>query len=646
MLDLIRRKQKTLLVKIVFWVIIAAFIGTIFLVWGRGGDSPQDPAATAMTINKDKISLDEVQRSYNNLYNLYQSLYRDQFTPEMERTLGLRQMAADRLIEQTLLVQEAQRRGITVSRDELIASIAEITAFHENGVFSRQRYLEVLAYQRITPEEFERSQTRQLLIGKIIDAIQKDVSVSESDIVAEFRKRNEEINLSFVNFAPAAFENRVAIDESELQAWFSAQRENFRLPEAVSLRYIEFNPQLYFDEVTLDDAALERHYRRNLDQFEVREQISAAHVLIRVSEDADEASVDQARQRAEQALREIRAGMDFAEAARTFSEDDGSAAQGGDLGYFPRGVMVPAFEQVAFSLEPGQISEPVRTPFGFHIIKVTDHIEAGIRPLTEVLDQVQTDLRQEEARQLAIQRAMDAFNQHRHTGDLETAARVNNLEIQETGLFTRDGIIDGIGRAPQIAVAAFSLTGGQLARPAILPDSVYLFKIKERRESRLPDLDEVRAQVEEAYRQEKAAEFARQAATDFLAQLRQDNGDLEQLARQKNLPVQETGRFPKAYESFIPRIGENAALATAAFALETPGSVIPEVFEVDQRFIVAALKEFKPADPSLLDDNLKATLRASLKERKQDEALEAEVEALRRTAEIRITPILANFLER
>ncbi|KIH76835.1 peptidyl-prolyl cis-trans isomerase D [Geoalkalibacter ferrihydriticus] len=646
MLDIIRRKQKTLLVKIVFWVIIAAFIGTIFLVWGRGSDNPQDPAATALIINGEKLPLEAVQRSYNNLYNLYQSLYRDQFTPEMERSLGLRRMAADRLVEQTLLAQEAERRGLKVSRDELIASIAEITAFHENGVFSRQRYLEVLSFQRITPDEFERSQHRQLLISKIIDEIQKDVVVHEEDIVAEFRNRNEEVNLSFVTFAPSLFEERVEVSESELLAWFSERRENFRLPEAVSLRYIDFDPQRYFDQVTFDEAAVERHYRRNLDQFEVREQVEASHILIRLTDDADETRIARQRERAEEALRQVRDGKDFGEVAQTYSDDEASAAQGGDLGYFPRGVMVQAFEQVAFALSPGEISDLVRTPFGLHIIKVTDHIEAGIHPLEKVIEDVKADLRREEARQLAIQKAMDAYNQYRHSGDLETAARVNELEIRETGLFTRDGIIDGIGRAPQVAVSAFGLTTGQLARPVILPQNVYLFKIKERRASRLPELDEVRAKVEEAYRQEKAAELARQAAAEFLAELKQDNGDIEQLARQKGLRLQESGRFSGAYENFIPRLGENAPLTAAAFELNEPGDIAPEVYEIDDNYVVAALKEFLPADMNLLDDNLRAELRNALQVRKQEAALDTKVDALRSEANIQITPILANFLER
>lgn len=645
MLDFIRKKQKTLLVKVVFWTIIAAFVGTIFLVWGKGSDSVQDPAATALVINGEKLSLDAFQRTYGNLYNLYQSLYRDQFTPQMERSLGLRQMAADRLIEQTLLAQEAKRRGIKVTRDELIASIAEIAAFHEDGVFNRQRYLQVLNYQRITPDEFETSQQRQLLINKVIDDIQKDVVVTDEEIQNEFRNRNEEINLSFVTFAPPLYENRVQVDDEQLREWFSQRREDFRQPEAVALRYLEFTPARYRDQVSFDDAEIERYYRRHLDQFEVREQVQASHILIRVAEDADEKTLAARLERAQKVQSELKAGKDFAELARIYSDDEASAVKGGELGYFPRGVMVPAFEQAAFALRPGELSDLVRTPFGFHIIKVTGYIEAGIRPMEDVVEQVKNGLREDKARQLATEKAMDAYNLNRRDGDLETAARANDLGIKETGFFTRGGAIDGIGESAEITNAAFALNPGELARPVVLPQGVFLFTVKEKRPSRLPELAEVRAEAQAAYRREKSVDLARQAAENFLAGL-SEGGSFDERARKDNLKVEETGLFSRSFDNFIPRLGNDESLFNAAFALESPGAFAAEVHSVGGKFVVVALKERKQADMSALDTARREELRATLLASKQQEVLEEKVTALRQAAKVQITPVLANFLER
>lgn len=644
MLDLIRKKQKTLLIKIIFWVIIAAFVGTIFLVWGKG-DRASDPTSAALIINGEKISFESVQRAYSNLYNLYQSLYREQFTPEMERSLGLRRLASDSIIEQTLLAQQAQKRGIKVSRDELVAAIAEIPAFQEDGVFNRERYIQVLNYQRMSPDEFESSQRLQLLINKLMDQIQAGVSISDEEIVTEFRNRNEEVNLSFVTFAPALFESRVSVDDADLQSWFDERRDNFRLPETISLRYLEFAPERYRDQVTFSDADLERHYRRHLDQFEVREQVRAAHILISVDENTEPSLVEQRRTRAQKALQEVKAGKDFAEIARNYSDDPATAAQGGDLGFFPRGAMVESFERAAFALKPGEVSDLVRSPFGFHIIKVTGHVEGGLKPLEDVVDRVKDGLRDEKARQLAIEKAMDAYNLHRRSGDLEAAAQANNLGIKETGFFTREESIDGIGRVPEVTAAAFALPEGELARPVILADKIYLIKIKEKRPSRVPELAEVRSEVDKAYRAEKALDLARQAAEDFLAKAVQA-GSLTEQARKDNVRVEETGSFARSFETFIPRIGNSSELASVAFELSEPAVPAPQVFTIGGKYVVAALKEHKPADLSNLDDGTRQELHGALLSRKQQQALDDEVAALREAAKIQITPILANFLER
>ncbi|MFA5517598.1 MAG: SurA N-terminal domain-containing protein, partial [Desulfuromonadales bacterium] len=207
MLDLIRRKQKSILVKVVFWTIIAAFVGTIFLVWGKGADqgSAGDPE-TAATVNGTRISYNEYQSAYSNLYRLYQDVYREKFTPELEGTLGLRQQALDALVEQTLLRQEAKRLGLKVSQQELVGSIAEIPAFQENGSFSRELYLQVLNAQRLNPEAFETMQKHQLLVEKLREKIEADVSVDDAAVAQEYRNRNEKINLLFLRFSPADYE--------------------------------------------------------------------------------------------------------------------------------------------------------------------------------------------------------------------------------------------------------------------------------------------------------------------------------------------------------------------------------------------------------------------------------------------------------
>jgi len=646
MLDLIRKKQKTVIVKIVFWVIIAAFIGTIFLVWGKGSEGDGAAGTTAAaTVNGDKIGFQEYQAAYRNLYELYQNVYREQFTPALEKQLQLDQQALNTLIDQTLLLQEGNRLGIEVSKTELIDSIAKISAFQENGVFNRDRYLQVLAYQRLSADDFEAMQKNQLLVEKVRAQLQAGVTVSDQDVEEEFRTQNEKINLAFVKLTPALFESKVKIEEAPLAAFFAEERESFRIPETVALRYLQFEPDRYRDEVTYNDEEIEKFYRRHLDRFAVEEQVKASHILIKLAKDADDKTRNKKRELAEKILAEARAGKDFAELARKYSDDPGTAAKGGDLGYFPRGAMVPAFEAAAFILKPGEFSDIIETPFGLHIIRSEGYIEAGIKPLAEVVDEVKAGLAEEKVRQIALEKAMDAYNINRKNGNLEAAAKTNDLGLKETGFFSRQEAIDGLGNAPEISAAAFTLKEGELARPVVLPQGVILFAVKERKESRLPELAEVRTKVEQAFRRAQGKVLARQAADEILAALGEGK-KLSDLARKHNLTVEETGLFARSYGDFVPRIGNAADLAEAAFELTKENSVAPAVYEVSGSDIVATLKARQEADPADLDAAKREELKKTVLTRRQEEAIKDKVNALRDVAEISIAPTLQSSFEK
>ncbi|AMV72935.1 peptidyl-prolyl cis-trans isomerase [Desulfuromonas sp. DDH964] len=645
MLDLIRKKQKTTIIKFVFWAIIATFVGTIFLVWGKGSDrsSGGDPNL-AVQVNGDPISYAQYQNVYRNLYQLYQSIYREQFTPTLEKQLRLPQQAYDQVVDQTLLLQEADHRGIKVSKDELVKSIAEIPAFQENGQFTKERYLQVLNYQRLTPDEFEGMQRNQLLGEKVRAQLQEGVAVSDEEITADYRKQNEKVNLAFVRLAPALFESRIKVDDKELQTYFAEHREEFRLPEAISLSYLRFVPSRYAKDVVFEEGDLEKYYRRHLDRFEIQEQVKAAHILIKVDQNSSPEQKTARRKLAEKVLDEAKAGKDFADLARRYSDDPGSATKGGDLGYFPRGAMVKPFEQAAFSLKPGELSGIVESSFGFHIIKCEGYIEAGIKPLAEVTDAVKEGLRSEKASQLALEKALDAYNINRKGGTIEAAAKASDLEVQTTGLFSRDEAIDGLGNVPEIAAQAFALVPGELARPVALADGVILYSIKERRESRLPELAEVRERVINAYRQARAGDLARQTADALLAALKEGKS-LATLAKKENLKIEETGSFARAYGDFVPRLGSNPEIAAAAFQLTTAEPVAPVVYDLDGQFVVVTLKSREEADMDALDATKRDEIRETLLTRKRNDAVTARLKELREKAEIVIAPALQSELE-
>ncbi|MBE0598477.1 MAG: SurA N-terminal domain-containing protein [Desulfuromonadales bacterium] len=643
MLDIVRKKQKSVLIKVAFALIILSFVFGYAMMTSPGDSVGSDPTVAA-TVNGSRIDYDEYQSAYSNLYRLYQDIYREQFTPGMEKQLGLRQQAMDALIEQTLLLQESKRLGLDISRQELVSAIADIPAFQENGTFNRERYLQVLSSQRLSPESFEAMQRRQMLVEKVRQKVQAGAAVTDAEIDQEFRDQNEKINLAFARLTPSQFEAKVKVDKAALESYFAERREEFRTQELASLRYVVFEPEQFLGQVSIQEVELEKHYRRHLDRFDIPEQVRASHILFRVPADADAAVIAKKREQAQKVLEEARAGKDFAQLARQHSDDAGSVAQGGELGFFTRGTMVAPFEQTAFSLQPEEISTVVETPFGFHIIKVWERIEAGVKPLAEVTAEVEASLRAEKAGQLAYEQAMDAYNMNRQGGSLDRAAEATGLKIRESALFDRQGTVAEFGDTPQLIATAFTLTPGELARPVRLPQGIVLFTTGERQPSRLPELAEVSAEVEQGYRREQAREMARQAAEQIQAAVREGKS-LEAAARTHGAKVEETGEFTRAYGSFLPRLGSSDELAQAAFTLTPEAPLAEKVFEQDGRFVVVLLKERQEADLTALDAAKREELREAVLAREKAQAMEELLQELRSKAEISIAPAIASTFE-
>jgi len=636
MLQFVRSKQKSVLIKIAFGVIILSFIIGYSMLTApsdQGGNRGNDVAAS---VNGSEISYDTFQSNYSNLYNLYQNIYQGNFNAELEKQLNLPKQALQQLIEEELLIQQADQLNLTVTKAELVDSIAKYDAFQLNGEFNRDRYLEVLNYQRLNPEQFENSQQRQLLTQKIRTKLQQGASVSDTELESAFHNENDTVNLSYVWLTPELVESKVKITADGLKNFFTEHIEEFRIPEKISLRYLQFDPARYTDKIgTLGDEELQRYYRRNLDQFEIKEQVTASHILLSVAKDADAETIEKRQQLAQDLLQQLHDGADFAQLAKTHSDDTSNAAKGGQLGSFGRGVMVGEFEKAAFALRPGQLSDVVRTPFGFHIIKVEEYIEPGVKPLVDVIGKVKAGLKLEKSQQLAYEMAMDAYNINRKTGDLNAAATANDLGIKETGFFAANTAIDGIGNIPAISQTAFTLKEGELARPIQTTQGVFLLTLKQRQDSYLPELAEVKTRVEQAYRVEQAQSLVRELADTLLDQAVAKK-NLETAAKALKLNVEESGDFSRSAGTFIPRIGQSPELSGVAFSLTATDPVAKKVYTINNKHLVASLKSSVVADFTALDDAGRDQLEERLLTAKKEQLVTEKVKQLLRQAELKI----------
>lgn len=645
MLDFVRNKQKSIIIKIAFAVIILSFVIGYAMLSSPGGPGGEEVADDAAVVNGKSIAYTDFQTAYSNLYQLYQNVYQDQFTPALEKQLKLAEKAINGLIDQTLMQDEAERLQLSVSQKELVDAIAQEEAFQVNGVFNKDRYLQVLAYQRMSSDEYEALKQNDLLIDKVQKHFQQSITVSDTDIEEEFRNLNEKVNLKFVSLAPTNFQKKVKVSDEDLQAFFTENQETFRIPEMVSIRYLQFEPQRYLDDVTFEDQELEKYYRRHIDQFEILEKVKASHILIKVDADADESARAEKRAYAEKILEEIKAGGDFAELARTKSDDKASAVNGGSLGYFTRGAMVKPFEAAAFSMKPGDISDLVETTFGYHIIKVEEYTEPGVRKLEDSLDEVKEGLRLQKAQQLAFEKAMDAYNINRKTGDLDAAAKANDLGVKESGPFARDGYIDGIGSNKEIIDGAHMLEPNTLAKPVVTDEGVILLGLKERQESHIPEIEDVKDLVTSAYKSVQSATLAKEAAENLVADLK-EGATLARIAKKAGYDIEETGDFTRSYSPFVPRLGSSEELSKAAFEVPEDEVAIEQVFEIQNRYVVAEIKERIPANMDELDAAKREELYESLLNRKQQEVIKNRLDELRKTAAITISPRVQALLSK
>ena len=645
MLDFVRTKQKSILIKIAFGLIILSFIIGYTMLTApseKGGGANKNVAAR---VNGDEISYSAFQNAYSSLFNLYQSIYKGSLNKELEKQFKLPEQALRQLVSESLLVQEASRLGIEVSKQELIDAISQNSAFQENGQFSRSRYLELLNYQRLSPEQYEASQRRQLLTKKVREQIQQGVQVSEEELQQAFHEENDKVSLDFVSLSPELVETKVQIEEKGLADFFSANKESFRLPEKISLRYLQFEPARYEKEIAnFTDDDLDRYYRRNLDLFEIKEQVKASHILLKVPEGADADTVQKRQDLAADLLNQLKNGADFAQLATLHSDDKGTASKGGELGFFQRGTMVSEFENAAFSLRPGQLSDLVRTKFGFHIIKVEEYVEPGVKPLVDVIAEVKTGLKIEKSRQLAFEKAMDAYNINRKTGDLEAAAKTNDLGIKETGFFGTEDPIDGIGTVPEVTAAAFNLKDSELARPIQTTQGIFLIKIKDRQPSRIPELAEVRPAVERGFRAEKAQTLAKDLAEKLL-RLSEEKQSLQKAADELKLKIEKTGDFNRRKNGLVRRIGKSQDLMQAAFKLTEKAPILPQVYPVDNKFIVASLRAVKIDDFATLTADKRKALEDQLLSKKKSKVVDDKIQQLVKQSQVEIMiPELSNVL--
>jgi peptidyl-prolyl cis-trans isomerase D len=556
MLRLMRDYATSWLIKVLLGAIVI-----VFIFWGVGSFQERRAGRVAL-VNGQPIDVASFNRAYNNLIEQYRGRFGGNLTDEMLQMFGVRKQALEALVNQKLLLQEAQKRKFHVSEDELAAAIRQIPAFQQAGSFDPRRYNALLTQLRVSPEEFEAQQKEAMIIDRLRAFVLDHVKVSEGEARAWYDWQNAEVNLDYVRFTPQSYDDIELTDEA-LKAYYDQHQEKYQTEPQVRASYLAFKFDAYNDRASVADDELQEYYDLHRSEFEQAETAEARHILFKLDAGASAEEAAQVEQKAQEVLKLARSGQDFAELARQYSECP-SKDQGGFLGAFTRDAMVAPFAEKAFSMKAGEISEPVRTEFGWHIIKLEKITPASVQSLDQAKAGILQKLKAERAKSLAYDDAEAAYEASRDGEDLAELAKRLNLPVQTTGFFSRPGTEIDLKESARFAAEAFELAPMAISDIQDFADGYYLLQTTEKKPAQLQPLEAVAAAVRADLLKERQAEQAAKDAEAFLTEVR-GGKSLAQAAAEFNLTPSETGFFKR--NAAIPEIGYEQDLAATAFEL-------------------------------------------------------------------------------
>ena len=525
------------------------------------------PSEVLADVEGEPITVGTFNRRYQAQLTNYRNAYGGQMNDQLLKQLGIDKQILNQLVDEEAMVAESRKQGISVSDVEIRERILALPGFQENGKFvGEQRYRQILQFQNppLTTKDFEASMRRALQIEKLRTALTGWMSVTDQDVAAEFRKRNEKVKLEVVPVTPAAFKSQVTVTDAELTPYFDKARDKYRIAEKRKIKYAVLNVDQVRQTITVPEAEIAAFYQQNLPQYQTPAQVRASHILFKL-EGKDEKVVQAT---AEEVLKKAKAGADFAALAKQYSEDDSNNSNGGDLDYFGRGRMVAEFDAAAFAMKTGEISNLVKTAFGFHIIKVTDAKPDNTRPLAEVRKEIEEQLKWQKAQAEAERIAKSLEATTKTPADLEKMAKERGLTVIETGLFLADQPIGGLGPQPEMAQRVFATKEGEVT-PALRVAAGWAFAtVTGRQDAYVPALAEVKEKVRDDLSLEKAAELAKTRASALAADLKAAK-DFAAAAKRVGLEVKPTELIARG--AAIPDIGVSEAIDEAAFALPVGG---------------------------------------------------------------------------
>jgi peptidyl-prolyl cis-trans isomerase D len=624
MLSLMRKHAGTWMIKVILGAIVI-----VFVFWGVGSYTSRQSGRVAK-VNGTVITLDDYRTSYNNLIEQVRQSFGNNLNDELIQMLQLRKRALDQLIDKVLMLQAAEKLKLTVSDEELSEFIRNIGAFQSAGAFDNRRYLNALSRNRLTPEEFEVQQREALIIDKLQTLIFNSIKVSDSEVRQWYVWDNTQVDIDYLVLEPQRYKD-IKLTEEEIRNYFDQNKESYKTDPSIKVRYLYFKPEDYAAKVTIPEEDIRDYYENNSDEFNIPQSVEARHILIKADQNANAEQVESARKKAEEIFKLAKEGQDFAELARNYSEGP-TKAKGGYLGTFRREEMVKPFADKAFSMNAGEISEPVRTNFGWHIIKVEKVNPAKKLTFEEAQADIQKKLTADRSKNMAYDEAEAVYDATFEDQSLDRIVVERDLKIQTTPFFTQKNPPQELKNAARFAAAAFSLPENEVSAVQDFGDGYYLLEVVDKVPSQIPELKAVEDKVRKDLLKEKQDQKARDEANLLLTELKNDQAPAG-VGQKFNIPVKQTGFFKR--NGSIPEIGAESEISRIAFKLSDKNKLPEEVIKGQKGYYVISYR--KRQEPSLEGfEKEKEAIRERLLQQKTFKTVDAWLTRLRSESDISV----------
>ena len=594
---------KKIILSGILLVICAAMVIT-FIPGGLTSELTGQPGKGVVAkVDGSEISSDEVRQTARQMAQQDAQRYGEmaqKLMPFLIQQETIR--AVDQMIDRQALLSEARRMGLRVSpeevKDELQHGRYAATFFPGGNFIGQVEYEDMLQRANLTAPKFEQSVGDDILLTKLQALISGSASASEKEIHSQFMKDNSKVKFEYAVLKQDDLRKGLHPTDEELKAFYETHKGSYAnsVPEKRKVKYaiVETGKAAADVQVTSDD--LRTYYDQHRDQYRMPEQVKVSHILIKTplpgpDGKVDEKGVAEARHRAEDLLQQLKSGAKLEDLAKKYSEDPGSAKQGGSLGWIGKGQTVPEFEKTAFSLSKGQMSDLVKSSYGFHIIRVDDKQEAHVRTLDEVKPEIEPVIKHQKGQQIAQKKA-DALMKQARTQGLDAAAATLGVPVITSDFFSRKDNLPGLGPANQFMDAVFASAENSPPDMAPASQGITVFQLLGVKPASTPTFEEIRSRVEDEFKNERSSTLLSQKVQELSDRAKAEH-DLKRAAKELGATVK-TSDFVLP-DGQVPDVGSMSGQAAVAFTMK-PGEISGPISSGASAVVLSVLENQQPTD--------------------------------------------------